>query len=246
MQDLWNMRTATFDAASGSSVEDCIQEAIDFSKENGCHKYGEQGTLVSFEFNDVTVSVRSDSNPELIYRDWSRAINDYIDKNVGPYPNPVLTDEEKENDARIKAENEQHRQQWQAEYQAQADAKRNATEAKLADAPEMEIADQEIWENYKSKNQGDYGHGIITYAERWARLMQVEMAAGKKLEDIADTTSYEADIDGISGYMYSAAVHTLVTNWKHGDRLRKWYNEQYGVDENTEGTVNPAIIIGTD
>ena len=102
---------------------------------------------VKFEFNGVTVSVRMDSDPELIYRDWSRGLSGYIDKNVGPYPNPVLTDEEKENDARIEAENEQRRQQRQSEYQAQAGARRTATEAKLADAPEMEIADEAAWQS---------------------------------------------------------------------------------------------------
>lgn len=247
MRDLWNMKAVTFDAAPGSEIGACIREAIDFSRLNGWHDHGENGTLVSFEFNGVTVSVKADSNPELIHRDWSRALSSYIDKNVGPYPNPVLTDKEKENDARIEAENEQRRQQRQSEYQAKADAKRNATEAKLADAPEMEIADEAIWQDYKSKNQDGYGGGVISYAERWARLMQVEIASGKKLEDVADATSHEADTHGITGFMYGAAVHTLASSWKHGDQLRKWHNKQYGVDENTEGTVNPAIItVGTD
>ena len=175
-------------------------------------------------------------------RDWSRAMSGYIGKNVGPYPSPVLTDEEKENEARIEAENKAKRQQAHAEYQAKADAKRNATEAKLADAPAMEIADEATWQSWKDKNQDSYGGGVIAYAERWARLMQVEINAGKKLEDIADTTSHEADIDGITLLMYGAAVHTLATSWKHGDQLRKWHNKQYGVSEDTEGTVNPAII----
>lgn len=247
MRALWNMKAVTFDAAPGSQITDCIREAISFSELNGWHDHGENGTLVSFEFNGITVSVKSNSDPELIYRDWSRGLSGYIDKNVGPYPKPVLTDEEKANDARIEAENEQRRQQRQSEYQAQADAKRNATEAKLADAPEMEIADEAAWQSWKDNNQDGYGGGVIAYAERWARLIQVEINAGKKLEDVADTTSHEADIDGITGFMYGAAVHTLATSWKHGDQLRKWHNKQYGKSEDTEGTVNPAILtVSTD
>ena len=247
MRALWNMKAVTFDATPGSHITDCIREAISFSKLNGWHDHGENGTLVSFEFNDVTVSVKSNSDPELIYRDWLRGLSGYIDKNVGPYPNPVLTDEEKENDARIEAENEQRRQQRQSEYQAQADAKRNATEVKLADAPEMEIADEAAWQSWKDNNQDGYDGGVIAYAERWARLMQVEISAGKKLEDVADATSHEADIDGITGFMYGAAVHTLASCWKHGDQLRKWHNKQYGKSEDTEGTVNPAVLtVSTD
>lgn len=242
MRYLWNMKAVTFDAAPGSTIYICIREAISFSELNGWHEYGENGTLVSFKFNGVTISVKSDSNPELVHRDWHRAMNSYIDKNVGPYPNPALTDEEKESDARIEAENEQRRQERSAEYQAKADAKRNATEAKLDNAPEMEITDEVIWQDYKSKNYDGYGGGVISYAERWARLMQVEIAAGKKLEDVADATSHEADTDGITGFMYGAAVHNLATSWKHGDQLRKWHNKQHGVSENIEGTVNPAIL----
>lgn len=255
------MLTVKAEAYAGSQINGCIEQAIHAcsytagTNDSGTlpHRYSfyvlevtvefnQDGVSLTFEFNGVTVTVREDSDPELIYRDWSRALSGMIDKNVGPYPNPVLTDEEKENDARVEAENEQRRQQRQAEYQAAADVKRNATEARLTDAPAMEIADQAIWEDYKSKNQDGYGGGIIAYAERWARLMQVEINAGKKLENVAEATSHEADTDGITGFMYGAAVHTLASCWKHGDQLRKWHNKQYGVSEDTEGTVNPAII----
>ncbi len=197
MRNLWNMKAATFDAAPGSTINTCIQEAIDFSRLNGWHDHAERGTLVSFEFNGVTVSVKSDSDPELVHRDWNRAMSGYIDKNVGPYP--------------------------------------------------MEFSDEEAWQQAVDINTDPYSRGVITFAERWARLMQVEINAGKKLEDIADTTSHEADIDGITGFMYGAAVHILATSWRHGDQLRKWHNKQYGMSEDAEGTANPAIItVGTD
>lgn len=66
---------------------------------------------MKFDFNGVMVSVYMDSDLEFIYRDWLRALHGKIDKTVGPYPNPVLTDREKANDALIKAENKQLRQQ---------------------------------------------------------------------------------------------------------------------------------------
>ena len=200
------------------------------------------GVRVRYNFNGVVLTVAADSNKALIYRDWQRAVIGCTKKAVGPYPNLVLTDEEKANDARVEAENEQQRQQRQAEYEATEKARRTAIEAKLADAPEMEIADQAAWQSWKDNNQDSYGGAVIAYAERWARLMQVKLAAGRKLEDIAKDTSHEADIDGITGFMYGAAVHTLAGCWKHGDQLRRWHNKQYGVGEEVKGTVNPAIL----
>lgn len=201
-----------------------------------------------FEFNGVTVTIRQDSDYELIYRDWQRALYGYIDKNVGPYPNPVLTDEEKENDARVEAENERRRQQRQDEYEAAATAKRNATEAKLASAPPMELSNPDGWRQFDENNQDPYGHGVVVFAERWARLMQVEMASGKSLEEVASSTSHEADTDGITGFMYGAAVSTLAQTWKYGDQLRRWHNLDTQLGDEGEranesgGVLNPAML----
>ena len=244
------IKEMTIDSFAFGEIKATIQAAIVFAGEIGYHEEwaSNKGGLVKFEFNDVTVSVRMDSDPELIYRDWSRAMSGYIGKNVGPYPNPVLTDEEKENDARIKAKNEQRRRQRWAEYDAQVTAKRIATEAKLADAPEMEVSDEATWQTWKDKNQDSYGGGIIAYAERWARLMQAELAAGKKLENVAKTTSREADTDGITGFMYGAAVQTLATSWKYGEELRRWHNLDTQLGDEGEkanesgGVLNPALL----
>ena len=241
----------TIDTSIGCyEIHEMIAAAVNYAGQIGHHEEwaSNKGGLVKFEFNGVMVSVRMDSNPELIYRDWNRAMYNYIDKNVGPYPNPVLTDEEKENDARIKAKNEQRRRQRWAEYDAQVTAKRIATEAKLADAPEMEVSDEATWQTWKDKNQDSCGGGIIAYAERWARLMQAELAAGKKLENVAKTTSREADTDGITGFMYGAAVQTLATSWKYGEELRRWHNLDTQLGDEGEkanesgGVLNPALL----
>ena len=245
MRNLYKAKEITgggysFSVMAGARISDTIAEAITVAG-------GLQNT-VQFEFNGVTVSVRSDSDPELVRRDWSRALSGYIDGNVGPYPNPVLTDEEKESDARIEAEKERKRQERQAEYEAKARAKRDATDAKLAEAPEMELADEKAWQDFKDKNQDPYGGGVVVYAERWARLMQREMANGKKLEDVAEVTSHEADTDGITGFMYGCAVSTLAHCWKYGDQLRCWHNldtqlGNEGEKANESGCVlNPALL----
>ena len=70
--------------------------------------------------------------------------------------------------------------------------------------------------------------------------MQLEIAEGNELKDIADKTSHEADVEGITGFMYGFAVTILSKCWIHGELLRKWHNKEYGHDG--EGVINPAVI----
>ena len=240
MQNLWREKDGVYDVLVGSSIGPTIAEAIALS--------AEKKQAIKFEFNGVVVSVRGNSNPELIYRDWSRALSGYIDKNVDPNPNPVLTDEEKASDVRIEAENERKRQKRQTEYEKKARAHREKVETKMINAPAIELADEAGWQKFKDNNQAGYGGAVVTYAERWARLMQVEVTNGKNLEDVAETTSSEADLEGITGFIYGCAVSTLAHCWKHGDRLRRWHNLKYQLGNEGEkanesgGVLNPALL----
>ena len=54
--------------------------------------------------------------------------------------------------------------------------------------------------------------------------------------DNAKQLSYEADRDGITGFMYGAAVSILSQYWEYGECLRKWHNKDYGYDG--DGVVN--------
>jgi hypothetical protein len=116
----------------------------------------------------------------------------------------------------------------------------------------MKIAQgkQEVYEDWKSKNEADpYGAGILRYAHYWASLMEAEIAAGNKLEDIADSTSHTADTEGITGFMYGCAVSFLSHCWEHGEALRRWHNKEVQIGDegeraNETGTVlNPAIMV---
>lgn len=98
------------------------------------------------------------------------------------------------------------------------------------------------------RNQDAYGGRIYSYAKDWAELMEKAMAEGSKLEDVAQSTSHTADHDGITGFMYGAAVSTLAGTWKHGEQLRRWHNlktqiNNEGEKANESGTVlNPALL----
>lgn len=229
----------------GGQIDAAIAIAIERANVFGRHNMPLQ---VTFEFNGVNVSIRKDSNPDLILRDWNRALNGYIGSEVGPYPQDELTEEDRANDARIEAENEAGRRKIEAEYKAKEKIHRRRVEAKLKDALGIELANEDIWQKFKDVNQEGSGKAIITYAETWARLMQIEMTKGVPLEDIAESTSQEADLEGITGFMYGAAVSTLSQTWKHGEQLRRWHNletqlQDEGERANEDGEVlNPALL----
>lgn len=100
-------------------------------------------------------------------------------------------------------------------------------DAALKDAPAMEITNDALWQECKDNNKDPYGARVVKYAEDWARLMQVRLANGETIQDCAEETSRIADDDGITGFMYGAAVSILAGVWKHGDELRRWHNLEH-------------------
>lgn len=244
----WYITASTIDFHIGTDVSDAIRAAIELSATSKT-SWG-SAPPISFNMNGVAVTVTADSNPELIYRDFMRATFGYIGQVVGPNPNPVLTDEEKANDSRMEAERERQRDERQAEYNAKASVKRSSVEQKLDSAPPMEVNDEAVWQSWRNNQQDEIGYGvaIFTYAESWARLMQMEMANGQRLEDIANATSQEADVEGITGAMYGVAVAVLASCWKYGDQLRRWHNLDTQISDEGEkanetgGTLNPAFL----
>lgn len=113
----------------------------------------------------------------------------------------------------------------------------------------IKAGQEEAYAEYQKINSGDpYSNRCVTYGEDWANLMEQLMADGHKLEDIADATSRQADTDGITGFMYGAAVSGLSRFWEHGEALRRWHNlrTQIGNEgeraNETGGTLNPALL----
>ena len=114
----------------------------------------------------------------------------------------------------------------------------------------MELKDAERWKKANDANPPSepYGHRVMTYAEDWANAMEREIAKGRTVEECAEATSHEADTDGITGFMYGAAVSTLAAVWGHGEALRRWHNllTQLGHEgeraNESGGTLNPALL----
>jgi len=114
------------------------------------------------------------------------------------------------------------------------------------------VKDAEAWRSWTENNVDPYGACCVRYAARWANLMEARMATGATLRDIADETSHEADVEGITGFMYGAAVSMLARAWEHGEELRRWHNLKTQIGNEGEkanesgGTLNPALLnIGT-
>lgn len=105
----------------------------------------------------------------------------------------------------------------------------------------MKVKNQAEYDDWKNKNNDPYGQAIFRFAEKWANLMEKEINTGALLERIAEKASVAADGEGITGFMYGAAVSILAHCWEHGEALKKWHNKSYG-KEDSKGVVNPAIL----
>lgn len=104
---------------------------------------------------------------------------------------------------------------------------------------------EQAYKDWYNNNLDMYGHAVFTFAERWADLMEKAMHNSEysPMEVIikrADALSNYADTEGITGYMYGAAVSILSQCWEYGEELRKWHNKEYNYDG--DGVVNPAIL----
>ena len=112
----------------------------------------------------------------------------------------------------------------------------------------IKVGQETIYADWKAKNADEYGARCFSYAEEWAELMELEMAGGAKLVDVAKAASHIADTDGISGFMYGVAVSILSHCWEHGEDLRKWHNlaTQLGTEgeraNEGSGVLNPALL----
>jgi hypothetical protein len=223
----------------GWHIEQAIAEVI---------KRAAEGPMMTV-FNGVTIHVDHDSNPDLLYRDWQRALSGYIPSPVGPHPAATLTPAELAHDAEVERQNQVHRDEADRAWREKQAVEKAEYEAAMATAPAMERDDVE-WQKGVDAQKGDgYGLGVYGFAEAWARLMQAKMAEGKPIGEVADACCSLADKNyGITGFMYGAAVSVLSHCWKHGEELRRWHNIKTQIRDEGEranesgGVLNPALL----
>jgi hypothetical protein len=97
---------------------------------------------------------------------------------------------------------------------------------------------EEKWKMSVEKNTDPYGKEVLDFAKAWAIYMEEELSELTK--DIMENCSKKADVGGITGFMYGAAVSVLSECWKYGEELRKIHNKEHNQSE--EGVANSAII----
>jgi hypothetical protein len=128
------------------------------------------------------------------------------------------------------------------------ETEKNRKEIDVNQSPRFECKDLDGWRKWVKSNLDPYGRACVVYSEQWAELMEEKMSKGATLKDIAKDASHEADTDGITGFMYGAAVSMLSGCWKHGDELRRWHNLDTQIGNEGEkanedgGTLNPALL----
>jgi hypothetical protein len=184
--------------------------------------------LVSGTFNGATINVTPESEPGTTIA----AYEDECKRRSEEYRNSPEG---------IKAKQDQDERSANA-------AKANEEIDRLITGISMSVADQAAWDEFVARNTDPYGAGVVKFAERWAKLMQVRMSDGAKLEAVAEQASRDADNEGITGFMYGCAVSTLAQTWQHGEELRRWHNLdcQLGTEgdhaNETGGVLNPALL----
>jgi len=213
------MKTRKYEAIAGNTIQSACKEAVTLAKRELCN--------VEFDFNKQTLTATPDSDPATMAKAYmhecERRHAEYI------------------------ASPEYKRQQ--EEYEANQRERESKLNAMLASAPEhMTLRDPEGWKKSCEVNSDGYGGAVMTYAERWARLMESRIAKGERIADIADDCSHLADNEGITGFMYGCAVGILSKVWQHGEALRLWHNLKTQIrDEGAEanesgGVLNPAML----
>lgn len=213
------MITKTYEAMPGNTIENACEEAVRMAQQELCN--------VEFEFNGQKLRVTPETDPKCLAKHFM--------------------DECERRHAEYVASPEYKRQQ---EEQERKERERDrALNAALAGAPEtMTLRDADAWKKSCDANTDGYGGAVMTYADRWARLMEVRMSKGERIADIADECSHLADAEGITGFMYGCAVGILSKVWKHGEALRLWHNLNTQINNEGEranesgGVLNPALL----
>ena len=187
---------------------------------------------IKFEFNGITLTVtKENADAENIFQEWDTCLKASIKKHRLEREAWLKTPEGQEYLARQEAEK----------------ARKKAVEdevLRIDKTVEMEFKDKEgkkAWDQMVKVNSKDfYSNGVVKYARRWAKYMQTLIAEGNTVDEIAEKTSHDCDIEGITGFMYGYAVNVLSMSWKYGEELRNWHNKKYGYTG--DGTVNPAML----
>lgn len=209
----------TYEPMAGESITETAKQMIALAKKT-------KG-VVKAKFNDIEITAKP---------------GDKFDTIVEYYQ----TESKRRHDEYVSSPEYKKRQREAEEAQRRQDL---MLKGALAAAPEkMTLRDEEGWKKAVAANTDGYGGGVISFAERWARLMEGRMVNGDTLEACAEEAFSLADNEGITGFMYGCAVSILSQVWVHGEQLRHWHNLKTQIGHEGEkanesgGVLNPALL----
>lgn len=189
------MKTIKYDTMPGYHIDTVCKEAVKMASSENCN--------VEFTFNDQVIIATPKSEPKSLSKFYS--------------------DECQRRSDEYRASPEYKARQ--EEYARKELERKEKVQSILADAPEkMTLKDEDGWKKACGANKDEYGGAVMTYAERWARMMEAAISKGDKIKDVAKEYSHLADEEGITGFMYGCAVHILSQVWVRGEELRRCHN----------------------
>jgi hypothetical protein len=181
--------------------------------------------FISFDFNKIQVTLKSDSDPNLIERDFFRALKGYIPNNIGPYPMANLNPEVVAKEQLLDEKKELERKNKEIQRKLLLDAKKAVLLEEISEYPMSR--DETMWKIIFDTNSGDdYSFACVEFAELWARCMEKALAEGKTIPEVKEDLEKKVNdcIGGITGFMHSCVIQILSQCWKYGDELRKIHN----------------------
>jgi hypothetical protein len=202
----------------GSRISQAIADCVEFLLSQSGEKFA------SFSFNGVTIKVKSDSNSDLLVRDYMRALRNYISTEVGPYPIAELPQEVIEQEKALEKAKEIADHNAIIDYQSQQNLKLAALVSTVEGQPMTR--DQEKWQEWFETNENEpYSKVCFDYAELWARLMEKSLTEGKTIPEVKDDLDRQVhDCFGVTGFQHGCIISILSECWEYGDQLRRIHN----------------------
>ncbi|MDR1071744.1 MAG: hypothetical protein LBL21_03835 [Rickettsiales bacterium] len=181
----------------GTSIESAAKEAKKMA--------AEMDALVQFDFNGAKMSVTKKMTTRYIID----SIHRKLERNSYEYENSIacMRDRTAEKLASLKRD------------------RQDKETISYISTETFDIGDAALYQEWRGECKNYYQTSIFNYADKWARLMQKEMADGKKLsKKLADEASHRADTtDVITGSQYNRAKQLLISCWKFGPELGRVY-----------------------
>ena len=89
--------------------------------------------------------------------------------------------------------------------------------------------------------QDGRNNAVMSYAERWADMMEQQIINGAAVSEAAAQTRYKANQENISWYMYGNAVRVLLNFWEYGDELGHLQQSNRSYQEQQEALLEAQV-----